>query len=250
VFYDQTFVPHENLRLTNQFRFGILHADGFGSRTQVQDQLGFGYRETLYGNIDVLFGISGGGQKKFAVDALRADLSARLMKIYRITVSGRLLENQFAEITELVPQGSRRADATMAYEGFENMSIQLVSGVADEIGDSRRRMYAGPVVQHTRLFGPSGGLTAGYQEELGWISGRSIYVQPDLSFLRDRLNFLSRVSFSQNNEDDGSVLKEYGIFGSVGYRFLSWLTGRISLHSRFGDGPLGFLGNFTLTGSL
>lgn len=89
---------------------------------------------------------------------------------------------------------NRRADGSIFYD-VGPARIGLSGGTSRDAVSALERTWAGPEVQLPRLFTPRLSLSAGYLEELGWLKGRSAWVQTVASPM-DALRLIARASWS------------------------------------------------------
>jgi hypothetical protein len=111
-----------------------------------------------------------------------------------------------------------------------------------------------------RLFGSAGGLSVGYQEELGWMRGRSAHVQA-VVLPASTLRLLGRVSWFQEEPVSGAAglapTRDVGVYASTEYAPVRALSFRLSVLARLdannpGEGltrPGGLVGHASLAGS-
>jgi hypothetical protein len=125
---------------------------------------------------------------------------------------------------------------TVAWQPTPGLSAGLTGLLARDIGSALARQMVGPELAFPRLFGPRGGLSLGYLEELGWLRGRSAYAQTVLQ-PASSLRLLGRVSWFQERPPpevtDMLSTHEMGLFASAEYAPARWLSLRLSALARF-----------------
>lgn len=122
--------------------------------------------------------------------------------------------------------GSRnhRADAAVFYD-LGAVKVGASGGTSRDAVSSLDRTWVGPEVQVPALFTPRLSLSAGYLEELGWLAGRSAWVQT-VARPWDRLRLIARLSWmhestlSMDQEEVGlSLTAAAELTQRIGLRF-------------------------------
>ena len=141
---------------------------------------------------------AGGGtvKAKGGLDGARLELGLRPMG--RLSVTGGFEYGGLAVPWVVAPPafGSRntRADGTVSYD-LGPARVGLSGGTSRDAVSALERSWVGPEVQLPRLFTPRLSLSAGYLEELGWLRGRSAWVQA-VARPWDALRLIARTSWS------------------------------------------------------
>lgn len=168
-----------------------------------------------------------------ALDALRLDLGVRPIERLRLLAAARYRGSPIGEVLELGAASSApravHADAQALLELSPAIVLAASGGFAMDLSTSLWSGRVGPELQLPRLFG-RGGLAVGYTEELGWVRGRSAYLQASL-VPHWRLRFIARaVWLNQGGEglSPGLSGHELGGFVSAELRAASWLWFRVS----------------------
>jgi hypothetical protein len=195
-----------------------------------------------------------------AVDALRLDVAARLGGGVRVNAAVRhqalpfpvdALAGSPSSDAALAMSGgpSRHADLSASWDAADHLRLAASGGVATEAGSGMNRSFGGPEIALVDLFGSACTLSAAYQEERGWMAGRSAWAQAAL-LPRGALSGLVRASWSLDRRGDapGST-QEVGLFGSASARPLPWLELRGSLLGRLGaSGAAGTVATLSAAG--
>ena len=175
--------------------------------------------------------------------AARFDFGGRPLEQLRVGGGFRWQDDEANAIDEVPAVGSRRADASVTWEPSRYFTLGGAAGHAAELSTTAGRSYAGPELGFPRLFGDAGGLSLGYQEELGFLSGRAGWLQSSLSPSRT-VRVLTRLSYFEDrsgSSTDGepATFREVGLYGAVDTRLLEWLSLSTSLLARAGLPTLG-----------
>lgn len=204
-----------------------------------------------------------GGDADPALTGAIADLGARPIDRLRLAADFRWLDREGLAIeaagTPLVLASARRANALAAWDATRWLAVAGVAGFAEDVNDDRMRTWFGPEVTLPRVFGGRGGLDLGYQEELGWLEGRTAWVGAH-ALPWDRVQLHARLSYAETADGDladPEVLREGGAWLSARARVLSWLTADASVLARAAidthenaDVPLGIFARVGLRGEL
>jgi hypothetical protein len=117
------------------------------------------------------------------IEAARLDLNLRPSDRLQLGLSARYLYENVGEVIDPGQTTSQDASihalASAAYE-FQSFTVGLAGGFAEDLLTHLGRGWVGPDVAWPRLFGSVGGLTVGYEEDIGWLRGRDAYVQATL----------------------------------------------------------------------
>jgi hypothetical protein len=170
-------------------------------------------------------------------DAARISIGLHPLANLRGLMSFRYLDSRTVDPDALMPSffSTGRwyyADVDMAYSPLPWISVSVLGGAAYEVeGLTLGREYLGGEFAFPLLFGGIGGLSIGYREELGWMSGRTAYLGLNAS-LSSRFRFLSRASFFDDTLATNNELREIGLYGMLDARLYRWLSLRASALSR------------------
>jgi hypothetical protein len=115
------------------------------------------------------------------------------------------------------------------------------------------RQWAGPEVALPRLFGARGGISAGYLEELGWLEGRSAWLQGAFHAkgglrLSTRLSYFHDASQGTDRHEAGLTASASGPLGA----HLAWrasLLSRVPVSPTATDVPVGLAASASLVAS-
>jgi hypothetical protein len=125
-------------------------------------------------------------------------------------------------IATFYPGRTRHADATAFYD-LGQVRLGIDAGHSVDVISSLERTWVGPEVQLPRVFTDRVGLSAGYLEELGWLHGRSAFLQAVARPSR-WLRLLGRLSFTHEE----SVLLDQTELGGM-LSAVAELTDRVGL---------------------
>lgn len=175
----------------------------------------------LYGS--ARFGAGGTGQAPGLLDGARVEVGLR--PVQRLALSAGFEYGGLAVPLAITPPAlgsrTRRADAS----GFWDLGLLRVGGSAGFSRDQASgldRSWVGPEVQVPRFLTSRLSLSAGYLEEIGWLRGRSAFLQA-VAKPWDRLRLIGRASW--NHEASlGMDRDEVGLY----------LSAAVELSRRFG----------------
>ncbi|HUJ28069.1 MAG TPA: hypothetical protein VLW85_18740, partial [Myxococcales bacterium] len=181
------------------------------------------------------------------LDAARVDLLFAPAKGFSVNASYRYLGLQLPERDGPGNVGlggaSRRGDASASWEPFDGFIVSGHGGAEQDLTTSLRRAWAGPEVSLPRLFGGAGGFSAGWQEERGFDSGRTAWLQAAVTapaWLR-----LTATGSWSYTKDGLSQADEFGLSLGAAARLSELVQLKLLVLSRLGgelgplDGPLG-----------
>jgi hypothetical protein len=98
-------------------------------------------------------------------------------------------------ISAFYPGRTRHADGAVLYD-LGPLRLGLDGGHSVDVVSSLERTWVGPEVQVPRVFTDRVALSAGYLEELGWLHGRSVFLQAVARPWR-WLRLLGRISWTE-----------------------------------------------------
>jgi hypothetical protein len=218
--------------------------------------------KTVDAHVQALFATGPGGGVAMApalLERMRLDVSARPSEVFTFQAGVRY---DWTDAREAIPQGaltfgthSLFADAGATYELSKTLVLGLRGGVSSDFASALWRACIGPELTFPGLLGERGALSVGYQEEVGWLSGRSAWVQAAM-FPHERVRLLARGSFFMQGPQadvEGFAAEELGVYAGLDVRVLRWLWVRGSLLGRVGldaGPPAGFTGSLQVGGDL
>lgn len=186
-------------------------------------------------------------QASGALDAARVELLVR--PLTGLSLSGGLDYGGLAVPWVVAPPAfgsrNRRADLSAFYD-LGLLRVGASGGTSRDDASSLERTWLGPEVQLPRLFTPRLSLSAGYLEELGWLHGRSAWLQTvarpwDALRLIARLSWSHEAALAMDQEEVGlSLTAAAELTRRVGLRLS--LLGRTAFSASGGEGqttPLG-----------
>jgi len=139
-----------------------------------------------------------------------------------------------AAAPSLYPGRTRHAWGAASWDGLGWLQLRATGGFSRDVAANVDRTWVGPEASAPRLFGRWGGLGVGYAEELGYLSGRSAWLQADLILAQStrllaRLHWMmdSRPSPLQAMQNAGTTL---GLVSDLA----PWLRLRVSASARVG----------------
>jgi hypothetical protein len=180
-----------------------------------------------------------------------AHLEAAFRPLARLSISGAF---DYSEL--LVPQTftpnawggrSRHADANASWD-FGLFRAGLSGGGARDVTSGLERAWVGPEVSVPRFISPRVSLSAGYQEDVGWLDGRGAWLQA-VARPVDSVRLIGRLSWNYQ-ANLGLDQDEYSLYFSASKELTRHLGVRLSVLTRTaiaiaGDGgaiPLGVNG--------
>ncbi len=186
------------------------------------------------------------------LDAARLDFGWRPVDALRIFAGGRYQGQQAIDTLELgvtLPgQRALHADLGVTVELSDALWIGASAGTAIEFSNGLNQTRLGPEVTLPHLFGKAISLGVGYQEELGWLRGRSAWLQLTVTPV-SRLRILARGNWFQEQalrDNLGLSGHEVGAALMVDLAITRWLWVRVATlgHSQVaavagGGGPTG-----------
>lgn len=130
------------------------------------------------------------------------------------------------------PGNGRAGDAFVSYDLVRWLRLGATGGLSHDATSGLDRKWVGPEVALPRLLGDRGGVSFGYLQEVGWVSGQSAYGQI-VARPWQPVRLLARVSWTH---DKGAAVDtdEVGLFASAAAELSKHLGLRLSLSSRAG----------------
>jgi hypothetical protein len=210
-----------------ELRAGWAVRHGVGSRFEVAASL-----HSWFGrNFDLHAMAQAGLGSVSSLDVARLDLGIRGGEVFRFVTGVRWRGMPGGEVLEpgslLFGARSLHADAQALVELNPSLVIAVSGGYSRDWDSGLQSGRVGPELQLPRLLG-RGGLAIGYSEELGWIRGRSAYLQATV-VPHWRLRIIGRaVGLNYNSPSDGLAGSELGGTLSVELRIATFLWTRAS----------------------
>lgn len=209
----------------------------------------------LDAHADVLFSTGQNVAEGGGLDALRLDVGTFLFERFRARLGARYFSGtSLYTASGLLPTGKTlRGDGMVSVDFLSGWVAAVRAGMARNLDDLATQGWVGPELSSPPLFGGRASATAGFSEELGYVRGRSTYLQAAVH-PSTRYRVLGRLSyFHQAPEADalGLAGQEWGfsLSGDTWLTQLFWLRGQVL--SRFDVGaPRGSPGYFAFTGML
>jgi hypothetical protein len=124
---------------------------------------------------------------------------------------------------------TRHADGNVSWD-FGPLRAGISGGGSRDVGSGIEHAWAGPELVVPRVFTPRLSLSAGYQEELGWLKGRSAWLQA-VARPWDPVRFIARVNWAY--QDNLAVdQNEFGLYLSSSVDLTRHLGLRLSVLAR------------------
>lgn len=178
-------------------------------------------------------------------DAFRLSVGLHPVDNLRGLVSLRYLDSRTFDPDALTPAlfSNGRwyyADADLVYAPRPWLTLSAMAGAAYQVDNlTLGREHVGVEVGFPRLLGGVGGLSVGYREEFGWMSGRSAWLGVNAS-AGGRFRFFARASYFDDTLAANNEMRELGLYGMLDARLYRWLSLRASALSRVQLTPAGF----------
>jgi hypothetical protein len=196
---------------------------------------------------DARFGFGGKVHSPAGLDGARVEAAVR--PVARLSLSGAfdygelLMPQTFTPLAW--PGRSRHADGNLSWD-FGLLRAGVSAGNARDLVSGLDRAWAGPELSVPRLFTPRVSLSAGFQQETGWLSGRSAWLQA-VARPWDPVRIIARASWGHQS-NLGLDQDEFGLYLSGSAELTRHLGVRLSVLARTavdvsGGGssvPLGF----------
>ncbi|BDG09949.1 hypothetical protein [Anaeromyxobacter paludicola] len=216
-----------------QARLALVSSPELGSRFEGEAlaQAVFGRDLDLAASARV--GAGGNVTAPALLDLVRLDLSARPLERLSVSASYRYegLATPDLAAPARFPGPSRHGDASLTLDPWGWVSLTAQGGLADDLTSGLSRQWVGPEVSVPRAFGRRGGVSAGYQEEFGWLAGRSVYLQA-VTRPTDGLRLLARTSYESAAAPAGATDGDVALYLSGSADLASWLSIRLSALGR------------------
>jgi hypothetical protein len=225
--------PRKGLVLRHEGRLAWVRSPELGDRVEleVNGSAHAGAQLDLFAAARL--GAGGSDHAPGYVDGARVEAGWR--PIPRLALTGGVEYGGLGVPLAIVPPAlgaeTTKADATGFYDlGF--VRVGAVAGTSVDRASKLDRTWVGPEVQLPRFFTPRVALSAGYVEELGWMDGRSAFLQC-LARPWDPVRITGRLSW--NHESSlGMDMDEAGLYLAGAAELNRWLGLRLSGLARLG----------------
>jgi hypothetical protein len=244
--------PSHDLVLRQEGRLAWSRSPELGDRVELAATGSAYVGKKLDLSLALQIGVGGTEHAPAYVDGARIELDYR--PIARLALSG-----GFDYVGLTVPQPlvsafyaghSRHSDLSAFYD-FGPFRLGAIGGTALDVTSALSRSWIGGEVQAPRFFTPRVSASLGYQEEFGWLSGRSAFLQV-VARPADPLRLIARITWSR---DDSLGVDQDELGGALS--LVADLTERIALRlsalyravvdtQAFGSSPTGLNANATL----
>jgi hypothetical protein len=248
--YSAVSLVRKNLLFHDEARVGVRNLSGAGPVIQVETLAQLWLRKMdvgLNGRVSVAPQVA----NSLALESANLHLGlrplssavARLRTFLSVRYLGPIVAQEAVLLNERPSlSGSYRGtfDATLEFGRW--LGITAFAGGNYDRDTSLYRFYAAGEVRFLRLFRDRVDVTAGYQEEFGWVTGRTVYPQVSVR-LSNRLRVFARASYNEerfNDQNRNVVDRDVGFFGSFELGLLRWLELRGMVMARV---PLTILGD-------
>jgi hypothetical protein len=177
------------------------------------------------------------------VDFGRVDLGLHPAEAVQVSLGARYRGNPNGDVLELgaPTPGARGLNAdAVALVALKSVTLGLNGMYAMDLDSALTQASVGAQVQFPRLFGRAGGVAVGFNEEAGWLPGRSAWVQLTLMPVW-RFRFLARVSwFMEDGSATAAAIAGHELGASLGVdlRLTTWLWLRLSALGRQSLNPV------------
>lgn len=215
-------VVGEHLYVRHLGRVGGALSLDLGMRAEAEASVDVAWDRWLSVGAGARAGVGSDGT--MAVDTAHAHLQLRPLESISLSGGYRFRSPTAIGIDDpklfFVGPAFHHADASVRYMPVEWLALSVTGGGAFDLA-THGRLYAGPDVAFPRLFGDLGGLSVGYQEELGTLRGRAMWTALQLYPL-ERTYLSTRLSaFEDAHLGDASRELSWLTFGDA--QLLSWL---------------------------
>ena len=198
---------------------------------------------------DVRLGFGGKVTSPGGLDGARIEAAVR--PVARLSLSGAYDYSELLMPQPYTPMAwagrSRHGDANLSWD-FGPVRAGISGGTSRDLVSGLDRSWAGPEFLLPRFFTPRLVLSAGYQEEVGWLHGRGAWLQA-VARPVDSVRLIGRVSWN-TTANLGLDQDEFGLYLSgstelsrhLGLRLSVLARTAVSLASGGGSVPLGVNG--------
>jgi len=252
------FVLSKDALLQPEARVGFTTVPGGGPvRIDGQAAVHLHVREVMDGHLEVLAGGGGVVASPGFIDAVRLDLSTSQTAKLRASVGARYWGgggDPYSMIS-ILPLGHWvRGDARVGYELLPWLELAARGGGAYDLTGRLLQLQVGPELVAVLLHGALAA-SLSYDEEIGWLRGRSAAVQLSVRPPGGRFLLTARASYFQQQAvpgAEGFAQNELGGYLAVQATIWRFIWARASLLGRFGmeptetGTPIGLTGNLAL----
>jgi hypothetical protein len=164
-----------------------------------------------------------------------AKLEAAVRPVPRLSISGAFDYGELLTPQTFTPLAwggrTRHADANLSWD-FGPLRAGVSGGAARDLVSGLERAWAGPELVVPRFFSPRVSLSAGYQQDTGWLDGRSAWMQA-VARPWDPVRLIARLdwSYQPNLALDQN---EFGLYLSASTDLTRHLGVRLSVLARTG----------------
>jgi len=180
---------------------------------------------------DVRLGYGGTVHSPGGLDGAR--LEAALRPVARLSISGAYDYSELLMPQTYTPMAwagrSRHGDANVSWD-FGPVRAGLSGGTAKDLVSGLDRSWAGPEILIPRFFTPRVVLSAGYQEEVGWLEGRGAWLQT-VAQPSDKVRLIGRLNW-YTTSTLGVDQDEFGLYLSGSIELTRHLGLRLSVLTR------------------
>ncbi|HEX9189004.1 MAG TPA: hypothetical protein VGB87_18140, partial [Vicinamibacteria bacterium] len=180
------------------------------------------------------------GSRTGALEYGAADLTWRRAGSFSLLASYRHFDLPAAEpaAPAVYPGRTDHFEGAATLESLGKVYLRLAGGWARDAVSRNDRSWVGPEILVPRAW-RSGGFSAGYAEEFGWLSGRSLWAQGDFA-PGPGTRLMARLAFTMDTQPAPlSAESTVGVAFSGLFDLNAWLRLRLSLLARFGIPDLG-----------
>ncbi len=180
---------------------------------------------------DARFGFGGLVNSPAGLDGARVEAAVR--PVPRLTLSGAYDYSELLMPQTFTPMAwagrSRHGDAQVSWD-FGPLRLGLAGGTARDLESGLERSWVGPEVVVPRFISRRVSLSAGYQEDTGWLDGRSAWLQA-VAQPTDSLRLIARLSWAYT-ASLGLDQDEYGLYLSASTELTRHIGLRLSVLAR------------------
>ena len=237
--------PSPGLVFRNEGRIAWVRSPELGDRAELEATAALHSGSVLDVFADARVGAGGTTHAPGYVDGARIELGLR--PVTRLSISGGfdyggLVVPDQPVITAYYPGRTRHADGSIFYD-FGPLRLGVTGGHSVDVVSSLERSWVGPEVQLPRFLTDRVSLSAGYLEELGWLHGRSAFLQAvarPSRWLRliARASWTEEVSLAIDQQELGGMLSAVAEFTDrVGLRLSALYRGVLETNDQSGSSP-------------
>jgi hypothetical protein len=245
IFWSSDHGSGKGLLVRQEGRLAVAVTPELGTRYELEEGASAHAGNWLDLYAGVRLGTGGTTTQNGVLDAARLELSVRPLTRLWITAAA-----DYGEL--LIPQDfnppawpgrSRHADGSVMWD-FGPLRAGVIGGGSKDVVAGMERTWTGLELQVPRLFTPRVALSAGFQEEFGWLTGRSGWLQT-VARLGDATRLIARISYSYQgqmglDQDEGGLYLSGSteLTRHLGLRLS--VLGRASVSGNSGSTPFGY----------